>query len=299
MRALVLLLIFAGAGYWYHYRSTRYTELENLRGEIKLVERNLTEKSALRDRLLTKIEPLRKAREQMSQPGGSEESLTAEMDTLKESLRQSTEKLDAAQTEFEAALTATREKGKQQTFATLKLPSGEELKDAAISKFGEGFLSVTHSSGIVKLEAADLPEGWAERYALDYITKESQAEKEALAQKIDEATIPPLDLKKAELGEIDAQLAKVTEQLLAMSMQMREARRKSDELVRSAYRVALDKGEKGNSAVAKRTAMFRESKKVDAGREAIQKKYKALRDQKLELERQRLEVKKRKVPSPA
>ena len=293
MRFLIVLLVLSAAGYYLHFRSVRYEELTNLRGETKSVETQLRDKTANRDRLIAKLTPLRSARDEATAPGSSIDVLTKEIESIKEGLGEATGKLDTAEAEFATALEGVREAAKKQTFPVLKLASGDELKDCSITKFGEGFLTLSHSDGITKVQSEDLPEGWSERYSLDYVSREAKAEKEAITARIEEATLSPIDLKKAQLGEVEEQLKNVTAQLMAMSTQMRDARRKSDKLVRDAYRIAMEKGERGNAAAAKRTAMFSESRKVDAGREQTAQKYRELRARKLELEQKRNELKRR------
>lgn len=293
MRLLIVLIILSGAGYYYRYRSVRYEELTNLRAETKNIDSQFAEKTKLRDRLIVKLTPLRSARDEATTPGSSLDGLTKAVEELQDALKDTTVRLDNAETEFASAVEAVREAAKKQTLPVIKLPSGDELKDCTISKFGEGYISITHSQGISKIQSEDLPAGWSERYALDYVSREEQAEKDALSARIAEATLSPLDLKKAQLSEVEEQLEKVTAQLLAMSSEMRDARRKADKLVRDAYRIALQKGEKGDAAVAQRTAMFNASRKVDAAREVTAKKYRALRAQKLELEEKRNSLKRR------
>ena len=72
-----------------------------------------------------------------------------------------------------------------------------------------------------------------------------------------------------------------------------------DVLIREAYRIALEKGNKGEAAKAQRAAKFEQSKKIEAVREGVRTKYKALRDEKLALEKQRNELKRKRVPAAA
>ncbi len=298
MRALVILLILAVSGYWWHTRRERYTEYEAVQGSIKATERRIAEREKEIAKLLERIEPLRKSREAISKPEGSPELLEKEVETLKEGLKDSTAKLDAAETEFITALHAVREKAKTQAFALLKLPSGDELKECTITKFGEGYISLSHKDGITRVQADDLPEGWVAKYSVDYISKDSLAEKEALAGKVAEATTKPLDLKNAKLEELDARINDLNTQLLELSMTIREATRESDVLIRKAYLIALGTGSKGQAAAAQRAALFAQSKRVESGREGIRAKYKALRDEKLALEKQRNELRKKRVSAP-
>lgn len=299
MRFLIILLILAGAGYWWHYRHERFKEFDGLQTSLQSTERLIAERQKDVDRVQKTLEPLRKGHQETQGPGNSEEQLEQEIDALKEALKASAAQLDTSEAEFLAAVNAVRDRARKQTFPELKLPSGEVLKDCTITKFGEGYLSISHREGINRIQGEDLPEGWVAKYAVDYVSRESQAEKEALTARVAEATIPPEELKNAELGELEARIAELDTKLLALSAEMREATRKADELVRNAYRIALDKGQKGDATAAKRTAMFSQSKAMEGAREEVRKKYIVLRNQKLALERQRLELRRKRVPSPS
>jgi seryl-tRNA synthetase len=295
MRALIILLILAASGYWWHYRRERFNEMEALQSDQKNIDRSIAERQQDIQRVKATLEPLRKNQEQTEAPGGSPERLEKEIDELKESLKTAAAQLDEVEADFTTAVEARRDYARKQTFPVVKLPSGEELVECTITKFGEGYLSISHREGIKKVESEDLPEGWAEKYAVDYVSREAQAEKQAMIARVEEAVVPPLDLKNVQLSELDAKIDQLNAQLLELSAQMRAATRKSDELIRDAYRIALDKGQKGEQAAAKRTAMFRQSKVIEQTREEVRKKYRSLREQKLALERQRLELRRKRV----
>lgn len=297
MRTLIILLILSVSGYLWHTRRERFKEFESMEASLKGTERRIAERQKDQAKLLESLTPLRKGQAELTAPQGSPEQLEKDVETLKEGLKETTAKLEAAEAEFTAALTAVREKAKLAIFPVLKLPSGDELKECSITKFGEGYVSLSHKDGITRVQADDLPEGWVEKYGIDYVSQESQAEKEAIAAKVAAATTKPLDLKNAQLGDLDARIADLNAELLAMSVEIRDATRQADILVRDAYRIALDKGNKGEGAKAQRTAKFKESKKIEAGREGVRAKYKALRDEKLALEKQRNELKRKRVPA--
>ena len=298
MRTLVILIILAFSGYLWHTRRERFTEFESLQGAAKATERRIDDRQKEIAKLLERVEPLRRSREEISKPEGSPDHLEKDVEALKESLKDTTTKLEAAEAEFSTVLTAVRDLAKTKTIPLLKLPSGDEFQECTITKFGEGYISLSHKDGITRVQADDLPEGWVAKYSVDYVSKDSQAEKETIAARVAEATTKPLDLKNAQLGEIDARLADLNAQLLSMSVEIREATRKADVLVRDAYRIALDKGAKGQAAASKRAALFDQSRKVESGREGIRAKYKALRAEKLALEQQRNELRRKRAPTP-
>ena len=295
MRTLIILLILSGSGYWWHTRRERFKEWEILESSIKNSKRRIAERENDQAKLTASLEPLRKGHQHLTSPQGSPEQLEIDVEALKESLKESTAQLEAADTDFMSALNAVRDKAKLQNFPVLKLPSGDELKDCSITKFGEGYLNLSHKDGIVRVQADDLPKGWVEKYSIDYVSRVSQADKEAIAQRVAEATTKPLDLKNAQLGELDARISDLNAQLLSMSVEIRDATRKADLMIRDAYRIALEKGNKGEATAAKRAAIFSASKKVETGREAVRAKYKALRDEKLALEQQRNELRRKRV----
>ncbi len=297
MRTLIILLILSLSGYLWHTRRERSRELESLQSSLKNSERRIAERQKDHDKLIESLTPLRTAEEELATPEGSPDQLEKDVESLKDGLKETTVKLEAAEAEFVTALNAVRDKAKVDVYPVLKLPSGDELKECSITKFGEGYVSLSHKDGISRIQADDLPEGWVIKYSVDYISNVSQAEKEAIAAKVAAATTRPLDLKNAQLGELDARIAELNAQLLSMSVEIRDATRQADVLVRDAYRIALEKGNKGEAAKAQRAAKFEQSKKIEAMREGVRAKYKALRDEKLALEKQRNELKRKRVPA--
>src|SRR5688572_5647228 len=139
MRTLIILLVLSGCGYWWHTRRERFKELESNLSSIKNTERRIAERQKEVAKLTESLEPLRKGQQDLTSPQGSPEQLEKDVEALKEGLKESTAQLEAADAEFNSALTAVREKAKQQIFPVLKLPSGDELKDCTITKFGEGY----------------------------------------------------------------------------------------------------------------------------------------------------------------
>ena len=295
MRTLIILLIISGSGYWWHTRRERFKELEALETSIRNSKRRIAERESDHARLTQSLEPLRKGQQDLTSPQGSPEQLEKDVEALKEGLKASTVQLEAADAEFMTALNAVRDKAKKQNFPVLKLPSGTELKDCTITKFGEGYVNLSHTDGITRVEGDDLPAGWVQKYSVDYVSRESQEDKEAIAQRVAEATTKPLDIKNAQLGELDARIADLNAQTLALSAEIREARRKADLLIRDAYRIALESGNKGQAAAAKRAAIFKESKRVESASEGVRAKYKALREEKLALEEKRNELRRKRV----
>lgn len=294
MRTLIILFLIAGSGFWWHYRRERFNELEALKSDLQSTERAIAERQKSIENVKKTLEPLRKNQQETESPGGTPEQLEAEIETLKEGMNASAAQLDTAEAEFNAALEAVRDHARRQNFPEITLTSGEVLKDCTITRFGDGYVSISHSDGIMRVQSEDLPEGWSAKYAVDYVNRESQAEREALVTRVEQATISPLDLKNARLEEIEARLDEVSKQLLALGAHIRAATKKSDDLVRDAYRIALDKGQKGELAASKRAAKFNQSKAVIIAREEVRQKYRTLREEKLALERQRVELRRRR-----
>jgi hypothetical protein len=293
MRALIFLLTVCVFGYFWHYRRERYTEYEGLQTSIKTAEGNVAARLKEKENLLKRLEPLREAKKGTEAPDGSPDALQKEVDALKDSVNAATAQLDAEEKDFLQAVEAVRENAKKQTFPVLKLPSGQELKDCTITKFTDGYLNISHSSGVAKVLTEDLPEGWVEQYSLDYIGRDSKADREAIAARVERATTAPLDLKTAKVSDIKARIPELEAQLLSLAAEMRNAKRESDLLIRQAYQIALEKGPKGQAVIAKRKVLFDKSKKVDSSRSEIQGRYKKLREEKLALERQLVELTKR------
>jgi hypothetical protein len=293
MRALIILLIISISGYMWHYRRERYTEYEGLQTSIKNAERNTADRLKEKAHVLETLAPLRETKKETETPEGSPDLLQKEVDALKDSLNTASAQLETAESDFLEAMTAVREEAKKQTFPVLKLASGKELKNCTITKFSEGVVSITHNDGIDRVQAEDLPEGWIQKYSLDYLSRDSKADREAIATHIQRATTAPLDLKNAKVGDIKARLTDLETQLLEMAAEVRNSRRESDGYIRDAYRIAMEKGPKGQAAAAKRTALFEKAKKVDAARAELQGRYRKLREEKLELERQLVELNKR------
>lgn len=293
MRTLVFLLILSAGGYWWHYRNERSKQLDAYESDLKGAEVLITDKQRDIDNVRKKLEPLRKNRKDTEAPGGSPESLEEEIAALKAELDKTSIRLDAAQADFEAAMNEVRDHARKQTFPVVTLPSGEELKNCSISKFGEGYISISHDDGIRRIPADDLPDGWAEKYEVNYVSREAAAEKEKIVSKVKGAITAPLDLKKAQLSEIEAKIEELNTEMLVKSQEIRESRRKADQLVREAYRISTLKGDRGKGA-EQRQAKFQESDAEKKAEEVIRVQYIALRDEKRALERRRLEIKKKR-----
>jgi len=301
MRTLVILLLLAGAGYWWHSRRERYQELESLKVEARAVEGMIADKQKLIASLLEKVQPLRDGQAVLSSAEGSPEQLLTDVQALREAMTAGAALLDTAEDDFAAAVEAVRENAKGRKVGNLKLPSGEELADCEIQRFGAGYIQIMHRDGSVKVMADDLPEGWVDKYAVNYVSRDAEAENTELAAKVQEAVLTPLDLKKAKLEEIDARIAELNAQLMALSSSIREATRQADLMVRNAYRIELGNSSRGsNSGASRREQMFSKAKQIEAARENVRAKYKALRNEKLRLEKQRLLVKRAPLnPPPA
>ena len=295
MRTLIVLLVLSISGYWWNYRRQRFNQMEAVQTDQRNTDRLIAERQKEIQRLRETLEPLRKKQEQTQSPESSPEQLEKEIAELKETINAKAAQIDVAEAEYQAAIDAVRDHAKKQTFPLIKLPSGEELVEARITNFGEGYVSISHRDGVTKVQSEDLPEGWAAKYAFDYVGREAKAENAELHARVDRAVIPPLDLKNVKLEELDAWIEQLNTQLLALTAEMRAATRKADEMTRAAYRIRLETGEKGEAAAAKRTAMFRASKDLENEREAVRKKYVVLREQKIALERRRLELKRKRV----
>src|SRR6187455_2258303 len=124
MRALIILLILSGAGYWWHQRRERHNEYQALEGEINAIKGTIAERQKTIAMVQKRVEPLRRGEEIMKSPGGSPEQLEQDIETLKVAVKTAFEELDAAEDEFVKALTAVRDRAKQVTIPVLKLPSG-------------------------------------------------------------------------------------------------------------------------------------------------------------------------------
>ncbi len=290
MRTLIALLILAVFGYFWNNQRERFNEWEALASGIKVTEDNITRKEKEKEIVLGRLKPLKEKKENHSDPDDDPAKLEKDIEGLKEAIKNGTTELDAAEADYQAAVESVREKAKKETFPLVKLASGQELKNATITKFGEGFVNISHGDGNVRVQAEDLPEGWVARYALDYVSRESKAENDIIASRIERANTAPLDLSKAKLAEVNARIADLDAQLLELSGSMRNSLRTADKLVRQGYQEVMAKGSKGQAAAAKRKALFDQSDKERAARLETQKKYKALRDEKLELEKKRVEL---------
>ena len=297
MRTLIILLVISVAGYFWHQRHQRYEEYTGLLGEAKTKKSVADDKERQLKNLQARIEPLKKAEAEFKQPGGSPEDLKKEVLEMRDYLTAGAAKLESAEDDYLAAVNDVREEGKKITHPLLKLPNGEELKNAHITGFGEGYVKVAHDDGSVKLMSDDLPEGWEKQYDVDYVSRHSKEENAALNAKVQETLLTPLDLKKAKLGEIEDRLKQVNDRLMAYSATIRESRRQADELVRNAYRISLGSGPAANSAANRRDAMFKQAKDLEKSREISRQQYVALRKQKEELERQRLAIRKMPISS--
>ena len=298
MRTLIILLIISVAGYFWHQRHQRYETFTSLQTEAKTKKSMADDTEQRLKNVQARMEPLKKAEAEFKQPGGSPEDLKKQVLEMRDYLTAGAAKLESAEDDFLTAVNEVREEGKKITYPLLKLPSGEELKNAHITGFGEGYLKVAHDDGSVKLMSDDLPEGWADQYAVDYVSRHSKEENAALSAKVQESVLTPLDLKKAKLGEIEDRIKEVNDRLLAYSATIRESRRQADELVRNAYRISLGTGPGGNSNAGRRDAMFKQAKDLEKSREISRLQYVALRKQKEELERQRLVIRKMPISQP-
>lgn len=302
MRTLILLLVLSVAGYFWHSRHEKYGTYEGLKLEAKTKENLANDKEKQLKALQEKIVPLRQGEAEMSKPDGSPEELEKAVLALRDALTAGAAKLESAEDDFLAAVNDVREAGKKETFPLLKLPNGEELKNAHITGFGEGFLKLAHDDGNVKLMADDLPEGWSDKFAVEYVSRHSKADNEALTAKVQQAVLTPLDLKKAKLSEIDERLKAVSDQLMSYSAGIREAHRQADDLIRQAYRISVGGGRNGAAAASQRDALFKKAKELEQGSEGTRLMYVQLRKQKQELEKQKLLIKKMPMspqPPPA
>jgi hypothetical protein len=299
MRTLIILIILAGGGYWWHSRHERYKEFSDNQGEFKSIENTINERKKSIAAVMQRLTPLREGREILSSPDGSPEKLEAAIDALRADIAKANEVFDTTEADYVAALNALREHAKTQPIPLLKVQTAgggeaKEYKDCTISKFGEGYISFSHADGITKVRTDDLPEGWAEKFDVDYVSRESLADKEAIAARMKEVTMAPLDIKNAKLEQLDAAIAEVESQLLALAGGVRASQRDADRLERQAWRVVSAGGRAGEIAAAKRAGYMKQSKAAAAAGEVTREQYRALREQKLALERQRLELKKKR-----
>ena len=291
MRFIIILAIIAGAGYFWHQNKTRLEEFESLKTAARTAASDLERKEKEREKVMEKLDPLRRAKADAESKGTSVEQLQQEVAALQDELNTATAQLDAAEAEFVREMESVRAYAKTKTLPAIKLTGGEELLEARITKFGEGYVSISHKEGVKKVPADDLPEGWAERYSLNYVPREAEADKEAISAKVEEVTLSDAQIKALKVSEVEEKIRVLEVQLLALSHQVRDKSRRADQLVREAYKVALRKGARGDTAIAKRTQMFSEATQQEKEREVIRAQYRRIRDQKAVLEKQRNQLK--------
>jgi hypothetical protein len=299
MRAIIILLIICAGGYYWHSRREAHEALEALKSQQKSIESSIGDRQKALAVLRAKVEPLREAKAAMSGPGGSPEELEKAVDQLRADLKDAASRLEAAEDSFLESLTALRDFAKTQPIPAIKLASGEELKECKISNFGEGFVKIDHHEGVSKLEAEDLPAGWSEKYFLHYVSRHEQSVNKEINDKVTETVLSEADLKKLDLANLDNKIKEVKDQLMALSLNVRDARRRADQMVRNAYRVQLESGPRAGAANARRSEMFAQAKAIEAAGEQTRGRYIALRKQLQALERQRLELRKKKVAPAA
>ena len=300
MRTLIILIIICIGGYFWRSRHEKFTEYESLTLEAKSKNSMAAEKEKQLKMLQDKIKPLREGEAELKKPGGSPEQLEKDVLELRSALTAGAAKLESAEDDFVAAVNEVREEGKKEIFPVLKLPNGEELKGAQVVGFGEGFVKVSHNDGSLKLMSDDLPAGWGEKFAVDYVSRHSKAEIAEFDNQVQQKLLTPMDLRNAKLSDIDDRIKAVTDQMMAYSGHIRDSRRQADQLVRDAYRISMGSGPGGATAANARDAKFKQAKELEKLREGTRQQYLALRKQKEELERIRLQIKKAPLnPPPA
>ena len=296
MRSVIILAILAGTGYYLHNKKTRFESFQALESGVLTVEADLDQKKKERDRLMQELDPLRRTKAEVEGKGTSVETVQEELTALQDELKTSNELMEAAEVEFICEMEAVRALAKKKNIPALKLKNGDELLDCTIMKFAEGYVVISHTDGVKKINDDDLPDGWVGRYSLDYIDREADADKDALGAEIDEVTLTDDQISKLQISEVDEKIRIVETELLALRHQVRDKSRKAEKLVRDAYKVALQKDARGDAVIARRTAMFQQAKKEEGEGEVIRARYRKIREQKMALEKKRNEIKYQRTP---
>ncbi len=292
IRTLLVMLLLGGGVFYLWDRNKRAEEYSGTETELRTIEGNLVQRKSDIEFLTRKLEPLRSLAKEAEVKDAVK--LEQEIGALRDELSSLNTDWEAATKSFEASVEEVRLQAKQQTFPEITLPSGEILKAASISKFGDGFVSIQHDGGVKRILANDLPEGWVKKYSLDYVPDSGR---EALAGKVKEKTEEPLspaDLADAAKGKVDA----IYEQELKLSTQIREMQMEANRITQEGFRAVINKGLTGDAAAAARRSFFA---KADALRKAIEPKraqYTKLRDQRLALEQEQIRKENAAKPQP-
>lgn len=298
MRSLIILLLICAGGYYWHNRREQYEAFEAIKSQQKSIERSIADRQKSLAVLRTRVEPLREAKAALSGAGGSREEMEKTVEQLRADLQDAASRLEAAEDSFLVSLTELRDFAKTRPIPVINLASGEELKECRISSFGEGFVKIVHHEGVSKLEAGDLPAGWSEKYFLNYVSRHEQTVNREISDKVTGAVLDDADLRMLDLAKLEDKIGELREQLLELSANVRDGKRRADQMVRNAYRVQLESGPRAGAVNAKRSEMFAQAKAIEAASEQVRSRYIALRNHLLALEKQRVELRRKKV-SPA
>jgi outer membrane murein-binding lipoprotein Lpp len=283
IRSLLLFLALGGGLAYYWDRNQRAEKFEAVQSEVTSITGTIAQRQSEIAFLEKKLGPLREAQKEAI--AKDVPKLQAEVAALKQELDALKVEWESAITDFETAMTEVRLTAKQTTYPELVLPSGEVLKAASISKFGQGFVTIQYDGGVKKVLSEDLPAGWNEKYSLDYVPDTGREE---LAGQIQESTALPSN----PAGTVDAALAKteaIYEQELRLSQEIREMKMESNRIVQEGFRAAINRGLSGDAAAAARRSYFQ---KADAIRKAIDPKveqYRKLRQQRLVIQQEQVQ----------
>jgi hypothetical protein len=292
IRTLLVMLLLGGGVFYLWDRNKRAEEYTGTETELRTIEGNLVQRKSDIEFLTKKLEPLRNLAKEAEVKDAVK--LEQEIGSLRDELATLNADWEAAIKSFETSVEEVRLNAKQQTFPEITLPSGEILKAASISKFGEGFVSIQHDGGVKRILANDLPDGWVKKYCLDYVPDSGN---EALAGKVKEKTEEPLspaDLADAAKGKVDA----IYEQEVKLSTEIRELQMEANRVTQEGFRAVINKGLTGDAAATARRAFF---KKADGLRKSIEPKraqYSKLREQRLAIEQEQIRKVNASKPQP-
>jgi hypothetical protein len=283
IRSLLLFLALGGGLAYFWDRNKRSEKFESAKAEVASITGTMAQRQSEIDFLEKKLGPLREAQK---------EAVTKDVPKLQEEIAALKQELDALKiewdasvTDFEAAMTEVRLTAKQQTYPELALPSGEVLKAASISKFGQGFVTIQHDGGVKKVLSEDLPTGWSEKYSLDYVPDTGREE---LAGQIQESTAAPTN----PAGTVDAALAKtdaIYEQELRLSQEIREMKMESNRIVQEGFRAAINRGLSGDAAAAARRSYFQKADAIQKSIEPKVEQYRNLRERRLSIQQEQVQ----------
>ena len=282
LRTLIVMLLICGGSFYLYDRNKRWKEFEGIDSELRAVTQQIGQRRSEIDFLTKKLEPLRAAAKEAETKDVPK--LEAEIAALREELATLNTQWQEAARAFESAMNEVRVQAKQQNWPEIPLSSGEVLKAASISTFGQGFVTIQHEGGIKRVLAEDLPAGWVEKYSVDYVPEADTAE---LANQLKEKTeTPPTPAQEA--AGVRSRAEAIYEQELKIATEIRNMKMEANKLQQEGFRAAINKGLTGNAAAAMRRQYFQ---KADAIRDSIAPKveqYKKLRAERLAMQQEQI-----------